>query len=306
LKRQFVHFHEIKSIEKYFDSVKIIAVLIGRSNKSSIFIERRNFNSGDQFEEFVQFLAQFALKNHAKEAAADIAAVTARREAKDSSFMALIALSIFGTYVVLAAPGFESISEGAIIRGGLIKESLLTDQFYRFASSFFLHYTPFHLGFNILSLAIVGQYIDVILGRVRFINVLFCSAILGSLLSLAFSPYAAVIGASGGILGLLGAYSLVCIKYERQLPGSVSVSGRVILLVLVLQILGDVATEGGDIFSHIGGFFFGFLYAGLALHRRSVVKAAIASSAERCIAAGVTLAYGGGLIYFLGLFFAFF
>lgn len=285
-----INLREIKSVEKY----GTVAVLIGRLHKSSILVEQQNFESRDAFETFVQFLTSFSTNNYCPKAVEEIKIVTARREANGAALMSLLALSLLTTYAVSASSSIED----AVLIGGLIKETMARGEVYRIASSFFLHFTPFHLGLNIISLSIVGQHIEALMGRVRLINILFASAITGSLFSLSFSPYETVIGASGGILGLFGAYFFICITSHQRLPGSVSVSVKIISLALALQILFDLMSEGVDIFSHIGGFIFGFLYARLILHPYMAVNAAAFSFAELCAAVGLTLAYVSGLIYF--------
>jgi rhomboid protease GluP len=304
LKAHLINLSEIKSVETYSNSKKIIAASIGRVNKSSIFVERRHFDSDDEFDAFVGYLSKFPSINTSKQSADDIASITARRETTKFSFAVFFSLILSATYLLTATTGIEEISDIALNYGGLIKETLLTGQAYRIASSFFLHFTPFHLGLNLVFLGIVGKNVEIILGRVRFINILLLSAISGSLLSLAFSDAETVVGASGGLLGLFGAYLLVCLKYQRDLPGSVSVAGKTVLCALILQVLFDLTSENVDIYSHLGGFLFGFLYATLALNRRKVVNAIAFLPAEQCGAAIFILAYMIGILYFFALYFS--
>jgi membrane associated rhomboid family serine protease len=289
-----INLHEIKSVEKY----GTFAVLIGRLRKSPILVEQKNFESADAFETFVQFLTQFSTNNHCSKAVEEMQIVMARRGANGAALMSVLALSLLATYAASVSSSIEQISTDAVLLGGLNKQSSVQGELYRIASSFFLHFSPFHLGLNILSLAIVGQRIEALMGRVRLINILFASAVTGSLLSFSFSSYETVIGASGGILGLFGAYFFICITSQQRLPASVSVSVKTISLVLILQILSDLMSEGVDIFSHIGGFVFGFIYARLTLHRYMAVNATVFSFIELFAAVGLTLAYISGLIYF--------
>ncbi|MDB5933726.1 MAG: peptidase rhomboid family [Massilia sp.] len=292
---------QIKSIEKYASSSEIIAVLIGRINSSSILIERRNFASKAEFERFLEFMDQLEHEINSRTTKGALQAEGVRRWGQGSRVIAVLALTLLVTYLISSRPGIEQLNNDAMLLGGLIKGSL-GPGIYRIASSFFLHSTPFHLGFNILALAIIGQSIKVIFGDVRLINILFASAILGSLLSLAFSPYETVIGASGGILGLVGAYSVVCVRHQQQIPGSVSVSHRGILIMLGLQILFDLITDGTDIFSHLGGLLFGLLYAYYILRRHTPANAATFSPVEFFVAIGLVLAYAAGLIYYFSLY----
>lgn len=292
---------QIKSIEKYAGLGGIIAVLIGRINGSSILIERRSFASKAEFEGFLQSMDQLQDDIKASEREGSLQVEVVKRWGQGSAVVGVLAVMLFVTYLISSRPGIEQLSDTALVAGGLTKGSVYTG-IYRLSSSFFLHSTPFHLGFNILALVIFGQNIDIIFGRVRLIIMLFASAIVGSLVSLAFSPYETVIGASGGILGLVGAYSIVCARHQQQIPGSVSVSCRRILIMLFLQMFFDLMTDGTDISSHIGDFSFGLFYTYYILRRHAPADAAVFSPVEFCVAIGLVVAYATGLIYYFSLY----
>lgn len=288
LNRQIIPLHHLQSIETLSDSRRINAVVIGRVDRSAVCIASDKFVSQDEFQKFYQFLKETALPKDADMNGRAMAAISERSRKKSSLFMGLLVFLLALTYVILAGPDYETISENAARDGGLTKEMFRNAEFYRIACSFFLHATPLHLVLNILSLSIVGQFLEIILGRIRFINILFLSAVSGALLSFAFSSNDIVIGASGGILGLVGGYLIVCARYHRQLPGSVSGSTRRLLLILGLQVLLDLVTDGTDIFSHLGGICFGVLYVELALHRRISIDEAIESRFEKYVSVAVT------------------
>lgn len=291
---------QIKSIEKYAVASEIVAVLIGRVNRSSIFIERRIFANGAEFDGFLRFLDDFQSEISLRRIEA-LGVEPVKRWQQSSGVIAAIASVLLVTYIVSSGPGIEQLSHSAVLLGGLVKGAVWTGP-YRMASSFFLHSTPFHLGFNLLALAIIGQNISVIFGRVRLIIILFCSAIMGSIVSLAFSPYETVIGASGGILGLIGAYSVICARCQQQIPGSVSVSRGRVLILLAVQMLFDFIAVGTDIYSHLGGFLFGLLYACDVLRRNTPADAAESSTVEIGIATCLVLAYAIGLTYYFILY----
>jgi membrane associated rhomboid family serine protease len=298
-----IHFHEIKSLEKYGNSKGNFAVLLGRFDKSSIHIDRPGFATADDFEEFVRFVEQCASANQSAEFAERAASIAARSGATNQSATILISLTWLAIYAVVATSGIREINDSAITHGALTKDSLKIDELYRIASSFFLHLSPIHLGLNILTFAVIGRNIEIILGRVRLINTLLLSAVSGAVLSWAFSSYSAVIGASGGIFGLLGAFLLVCIRHQRSFPGSVSTSGRSISVALVLQFIFDVTTPGVDVFSHLGGFLFGLVYARPILWSRTAANFDSASPAEFRVAVSTSTLYIGGLTYFFSLYF---
>jgi membrane associated rhomboid family serine protease len=293
---------EIKSVEKYAKSKSVYMVVIGRLSKSSITVERRIFDAQADFDQFLHFADNLALPTEAGIVTNDINVVAKRRSDTSSAMAVVLAIAILIAYVVTAYPGMEIVNDKAVTQGGLTKDILHASEWYRVGSSFFLHYNLFHLGLNLVSLGIMMQYMVVIVGKVRSVNVLFGAAVCGALLSVYFSPYEAVIGASGGLLGLLGAYLIIVVKYRDSLPGSVSVSGKAMSLALGVQAFCDLTMEGVDIFSHLGGFLFGCFYAIVFLHRSSCASAATSSVIERWCAIGIATAFSCGLIYFIMLY----
>lgn len=147
-------------------------------------------------------------------------------------------------------------------------------------TSQFLHGDILHLVFNMLFLWVFGNNIEDRLGRVRFLPFyLLCGALAGVAQAVS-DPDGAIplIGASGAISGLLGAY-LVLFPRVRiwtvvlplfflpfRLPAWVWLG---VYFALQFLFLGDAATSGGGgvaYLAHIGGFV-----AGAALIRAFLV-----------------------------------
>jgi membrane associated rhomboid family serine protease len=293
---------EIKSVEKFARSQSVYMVVIGRLSKSSITVERRIFDAQADFDQFLHFVDNVALPTEAGIVNNDINVVAKRRSDNNSALAVVLTVAILIAYVLTTYPGIEIVNDKAVAQGGLTKDILHGSEWYRVASSFFLHYNPFHLGLNLVSFGIMMQYMVVIVGKVRSVNVLFGAAVCGALLSVYFSPYEAVIGASGGLLGLFGAYLIIVVKYRDSLPGSVSVSAKAMSLALGVQVFCDLTMEGIDIFSHLGGFLFGCAYAIVFLYRRSCASAATSCAIERWFAIGIATAFSCGLTYFVMLY----
>jgi rhomboid protease GluP len=294
-----VQFNEIKSIEKYCNSRESVAIIIGRYEKSSIIVERRSFFEGVEFDQFVGFLCAITSKNKPAEQAEDLEAVVGRRNTANELPTVFFIATLLLVYLFVSAPGIEEADAIAIAKGGLEKNAVGFSNVYRISSSFFLHVNPFHLGINILSLAILGRHIGILMGWIRFINILLTSAVVGALLSLRFSSFETVVGASGGVLGLFGAYIFACMKFQNEIPGSISASRRYVLIVLVLQIIFDVTSTGVDAFSHIGGLLSGLGYAALALRGPTLTRAANATVVEKIVAVAGLLFFGYGLSHFV-------
>jgi membrane associated rhomboid family serine protease len=150
-------------------------------------------------------------------------------------------------------------------------------------TSMFLHGGWMHLGGNMLFLWIFGNNIEDRLGPVRFLLFYLLSGVFAVFLFIATGPNTQVplIGASGAVSGVLGAYalhyprarvlSLIWIVYFARMVWipAIYVLGFwfVMQLLFALPAIG-AATEGGVAYmAHVGGFLFG-LAGGWIFRRR--------------------------------------
>ena len=199
--------------------------------------------------------------------------------------VALIALNAAVFLFLAAVPnGLESASVrfGAVpfevTRPGSLSVPAAVPPVLTLLTSMFLHGSLFHLLGNMLYLWIFGNNIEDRLGRVRFLLFYLVCGIAAALTHIAFQPASKVpmIGASGAIAGVLGAYAVV---YPRARVKTlvflifyidiVPIPAAVVLgLWFLLQVL-NVGMGGGVAwFAHIGGFLAGILLARLALGKR--------------------------------------
>jgi membrane associated rhomboid family serine protease len=147
-------------------------------------------------------------------------------------------------------------------------------------TSLFLHADWLHLGFNMLFLWVFGNNIEDRLGRIRFVPFFLLCGVVASLAQVLVDPDSQVplIGASGAISGILGAYLVLYPKVRVwtvvlplvflpfKLPAWIWL---LIYFALQFLYLGDDATAGGGgvaYMAHIGGFI-----AGAALIRPFLV-----------------------------------
>jgi membrane associated rhomboid family serine protease len=166
--------------------------------------------------------------------------------------------------VPFAVTHFRSVAEPAAIPPLV---TLLT--------SMFVHGSLFHLLGNMLFLWIFGNNIEDRLGPVRFVPFYLVCGIAASLTHILAHPGSEIpmIGASGAIAGVLGAYWLVYprarVKTFIFLLFYIDVvpipAGIVLGLWFLLQIF-NVGMGGGVAwFAHVGGFLTGILLIRLAL-----------------------------------------
>ena len=126
-------------------------------------------------------------------------------------------------------------------------------QYYRAFTAMFLHANFQHIFFNMLALLIVGPAVEVLLGKARFLALYLIAGLGGSVGSYLLSARGILgLGASGAIMGVIGAY--VVLGVRRRLP----IAPVVALLVLNL-IIGF--TGGIDWRAHLGGLATGTVLA---------------------------------------------
>ncbi len=145
-------------------------------------------------------------------------------------------------------------------------------------AAMFIHGGLFHLAGNMLFLWIFGNNIEDFLGSLRFIPFYLLSGLGATFVQVVFSPNSRLpmIGASGAIAGVLGAY-LILYPAARVLTlvflfffiRIVAIPAAFLLgLWFVLQVL-NVGMGGGVAwFAHIGGFLVGIGLITLVSRRR--------------------------------------
>jgi len=143
-------------------------------------------------------------------------------------------------------------------------------------TSMFIHGGILHLFGNMLYLWIFGNNIEDFLGPFRFILFYLLSGLGASLIHIAFHPSSRVpmIGASGAIAGVLGAYFLLYPEARvltLVLIWILPVPAFIILgLWFVAQVMNIGIGGGVAWFAHIGGFLIGLGLLKLYMKKRRV------------------------------------
>lgn len=124
---------------------------------------------------------------------------------------------------------------------------------WRMFTSVFAHANIIHIALNMYTLWIFGMALEPLLGRARYLALFLISGFAGSLgVLLLASPLQPVLGASGAIFGLFGAFFII----QRRLGGNATQ-----MLVLLAINLGIGFLPGFNIAwqAHVGGLIGGFL-----------------------------------------------
>ncbi len=137
---------------------------------------------------------------------------------------------------------------------------------WKLLSTMFLHFGPVHMGVNLLALWLFGRLAEQAFGSVRYVLVYLVSGLAGGILSLAFGDPGIRVGASGAILGVIGAATLLFASNRPGRPWPPAWRKQV-FFGLFLTLAGTVAFgaffKEVDNMAHMGGALAGILLAAL-------------------------------------------
>lgn len=158
--------------------------------------------------------------------------------------------------VSLFTPELKALIPWGIKHSQLIVEN---NEWWRLVTCMFVHIGIFHFLINMVLLWFLGSITERVYGRIAFALVYIVSGIAGNVASLFFTALGASAGASGAIMGIVGALIPFMINKDLALPRSLT--QRTAILVMVISVIGissGFLLEYIDNAAHIGGFLAGF------------------------------------------------
>ncbi len=148
--------------------------------------------------------------------------------------------------------------------GALIPAEVVAGDWWRLLTAAFLHFGPLHLSLNMFGLALLGPFVEKMLGTWRFLISYLITAI-GSMLALTLLTVSnifvtpAAVGASGAIMGLIGTEAAIQIRILRQQSSKVAAARlRLIGLFVMIQMIFDAMTPQVSFMGHVSGLVIGF------------------------------------------------
>jgi membrane associated rhomboid family serine protease len=137
---------------------------------------------------------------------------------------------------------------------GIYSHALMFEP-WRLMSSIFVHSTGliFHILVNMYTLFIFGWLLEGFLGRIRFLALYLISGLAGSVAVLLLAdPYQGVVGASGAIFGLMGAFLVI----QRKVGGPTT---QLLILLGINFVIGFIPIFNISWQAHLGGLLGGAL-----------------------------------------------
>jgi len=144
-------------------------------------------------------------------------------------------------------------------------------EYWRLGTALFLHGGFLHLAFNLFALYVIGPPLERSIGTIRFLVCYLISGLASSAGVVAFSEIglvqvAQVIGASGCIMGVVGAWAGFLLRHHHVPFAKQRLAN--IGLIVVIQIAFDLSTPQVSMASHMCGLVAGF-FLGLILATRT-------------------------------------
>ena len=187
------------------------------------------------------------------------------------------ALFILLNILIFLAVDFTGGSENTVhmIECGAAYPPLILEngEIYRLFTCMFLHFGISHLANNMLVLFVLGQRLEPVVGKIKFIIIYLLGGLGGNVISLLAdvkkNEYAVSAGASGAVFAVMGAMIYVVIWSHGQIQ---DISTRQILIMAAFSLYFGFTSTGVDNAAHVGGMIMGFLLAVLLYHPSSQKK----------------------------------
>jgi rhomboid protease GluP len=208
-----------------------------------------------------------------------------KNRGKNRLTLALVAVNT-GVYVFGSFPGLRDTRESFVDRWAFVAADVLRGEWWRVLSYLFVHANALHLLMNLGGLWVLGPSIERAFGRVRFSIIYLFSGCAGSAIYLALALFQRseehLVGASGCIMGLLGANAAVMLRawLKHRAPMARQLFLR-LLAVVALQVVFDYSANHSNstgpqiaALAHIAGVMGGFFCALLLRDRMNPAHAA--------------------------------
>jgi membrane associated rhomboid family serine protease len=168
---------------------------------------------------------------------------------------ALIALNL--AIYVYGIVGGTGRDDQLFFDGALFGPSVAQGDWYRIVTSGFLHANALHVGLNCLVLYQLGQLMEPVLGRSRYLIVYMVAMLGGSFGVLLIQPDRPTVGASGAVFGLMGA-AVATMRSRGINPFETALGGTIMLNLIITFTIPNISI-GGHVGGLIGGFVAGWI-----------------------------------------------
>lgn len=154
---------------------------------------------------------------------------------------------------------FKGMAVDSVALTGLVKPAVWRGEVWRLFTATLMHASFTHLFFNALALFYLSKLVEQTIQRAFVPLLFFVCAVIGSVFSLLLYPHTISLGASGGVMGLLGFIAIAAYFDRTKYPPRYF--KRVIVMMLLLVGFELIAFESIEIdnAAHLGGLVAGLM-----------------------------------------------
>ena len=186
---------------------------------------------------------------------------------------AVLVLIVLNAVVFLVEISVGDLNDPEVLhRVGALESYAVVVQgeYWRLFTALFLHGGLTHLLFNVFALYILGPPLERSIGTIRFAVCYLMSGLASSagvvgLTVLGFVQVAQLVGASGGIMGIVGTWAGFLLRHRHAPQAKQRLAN--IVMIIVIQVAFDLSTPQVSMAAHLCGLIAGF-FLGLVLAPR--------------------------------------
>jgi membrane associated rhomboid family serine protease len=177
----------------------------------------------------------------------------------------VITFYLLGLMVVVGAVQIWIGLEDSVRVAGLDKARYKAGEHIRLFTSPFLHGHPLHWALNAAGLWFMGKRVEALARWPHLVMVFFTAMLVGGMTTTEFMTHRPSVGASGGLMGLLGFILVFETLHPRLVPHSTR--QRLFAALLITFVVGFIGYRFIDNYAHGGGLVAGLAYGALVFPR---------------------------------------
>lgn len=174
--------------------------------------------------------------------------------------LTIIAIN-FIYFMYLEAVGDTQDSEFMILHGAVFLPAVLRGEYWRLLTAVFMHFGIEHIVNNMLVLYVLGEYLERVLGSVKYVLFyLICGAGANAVslaVGMSASSMAVSAGASGAVFGVIGGLLYVVLANRGRLG---DLSAKQLAVMIILSLYFGFTSSGVDNAAHVAGLVLGIIF----------------------------------------------
>lgn len=163
-------------------------------------------------------------------------------------------------FLLVELTGMSQDTEHMLQWGACFAPYVSGGEYYRLFTCMFLHFGISHLLNNMLVLYVIGEPLERVIGRIRFLIIYVIGGVGANIISMYLSgkknSYPVSAGASGAIFALTGAMLLAVLANKGRAAG---ISLRQMVIMILFSVYLGATQRGVDNTAHVAGLVLGFI-----------------------------------------------